>query len=104
MSEMMQGDSYNIAISLKNNAGQEITPDDVTDVEITIGRTPKTYLQGEVSYADGKWLYPMSQDESFQLWPMMTDAQVRVKWPGGVVEGQKLTGMPVAESKSKEVL
>ena len=41
---MMQGDSYNLGIKILNNAGSPVTPDDIRDVEITIGNLSKTYL------------------------------------------------------------
>lgn len=101
---MMQGDSYQLSVLLKNNAGQPITPLDVEDVEITIGRRIKRYSDGNILFEDGLWLFPVSQEESFDFYPMKTKNQVRVKWNGGVVEGQELMGIRVQESVSKGVL
>lgn len=101
---MMQGDSYNIGIQLLNNAGQPITPDDVDDVEITIGWESKRYTSGQLTYYNGLWLYPISQSESFGKWPGKLDAQARIKWPNGFVEGQPIYGARIQESRSKEVL
>lgn len=101
---MMQGDSYYLSIRLKNNAGQPITPLDVEDVEVTIGRRTKSYKNGKILFEDGLWFYPVTQAESFEFRPMKANAQVRVKWNGGVIEGQELTGIRVQESSSKEVL
>lgn len=101
---MMQGDSYNLSVILRNNSGQPITPADVEDVEITIGKMRKSYTKLELYYQDGRWLFPISQQESFAQWPMRSEAQVRVKWAGGLVEGQVLHGVRFDESISKEVL
>lgn len=101
---MMQGDSYQLSVLLKNNAGQPITPLDVEDVEITIGRRTKRYSDGNILFEDGLWLFPVSQEESFDFYPMKAKGQVRVKWNGGVVEGQELMGIRVQESVSKGVL
>ena len=101
---MMQGDSYQLSVLLKNNAGQPITPLDVKDVEITIGRRIKRYSDGNILFEDGLWLFPVSQEESFDFYPMKAKGQVRVKWNGGVVEGQELMGIRVQESVSKGVL
>ena len=47
---MMQGDSYNLGIRILNNAGNPVTPDDVIDVEITIGHLRKTYLNASTVF------------------------------------------------------
>ena len=101
---MMQGDSYNPGINILNNAGSPVTPDDVRDVEITIGHLRKTYLNAEVTYYDGVWMFPLSQKETFGYWPSSVNAQVRVVWANGVIEGKPLYGVRVNESISKEEL
>lgn len=101
---MMQGDSYNLGINILNNAGQPVTPDDIKDVEITIGNLRKTYLNAQVTFRDGVWLFPLSQEETFRYWPTSVKAQVRVVWANGVVEGKPLYGIRINESISKEVL
>ena len=101
---MMQGDSYNLGIKILNNAGSPVTPDDIRDVEITIGHLSKTYKNAQLTYSDGVWLFPLSQKESFGMWPSAVKAQVRVAWANGVVEGKPLYGIRNEESISKEVL
>ena len=101
---MMQGDSYSLGIRILNNAGSPVTPDDIRDVEITIGHLRKTYKNAELTYADGVWLFPVSQKDSFGMWPSAVKAQVRVAWANGVVEGKPLYGIRNEESISKEVL
>ena len=101
---MMQGDSYQLGISILNNALMSVTPADVIDVEITIGHLKKKYSDATLSYSDGKWLFPLSQSETFGCLPAAPKAQVRVKWGNGVVEGKPLYGVRIEESTSKEVL
>ena len=101
---MMQGDSYNLGIRILNNAGNPVTPDDIKDLEITIGRLSKTYLGAQVTYYDGLWMFPLSQHETFGYWPGAAEAQIRIAWPNGVIEGKKLYGIRIDESISKEVL
>ena len=101
---MMQGDSYYLGISILNNAGNPVTPDDVSDIEITIGHLRKTYRNAELIYSGGLWMFPVSQQESFGYWPSAVKAQVRVAWANGVVEGKPLYGVRMNESISKEVL
>lgn len=101
---MMQGDSYNLGIRILNNAGNPVTPDDITDLEITIGHLSKTYLGAQLTYKNGLWLYPLSQKETFGFRPDAVKAQVRVAWANGVIEGKPLYGVRINESISKEVL
>ena len=100
----MQGDSYKLGIRILNNAGSLVTPADVKDVEITIGHLRKTYMNAQLEYNDGVWFFPLSQQDTFQYWPSAVNAQVRVLWANGVVEGKPLYGIRINESISKEVL
>lgn len=101
---MMQGDSYFLGFSLTNNAGQPITPEDVLDVEITVGSLTKRKNDGKLIYDNGMWMFPLNQAESMEMRPGRKDAQARIKWASGAVEGQPVYGVIVLESKSKEVL
>ena len=101
---MMQGDNYNIGLTISNNAGSIVTPSDIIDVEITINGLAKTYAAGELVYTDGVWGYPVTQDDSFTLRPGAAKAQVRVKWADGTVEGQDIYGLRIHEAMSREVI
>lgn len=101
---MMQGDSYNLGIRILNNAGAPVTPDDIIDIEISIGHLRKTYRDKQIFYSDGRWFFPLSQKETFSLTPTVVKAQTRVLWSNGVMEGKQLRGIRVNESMSKEAL
>lgn len=101
---MMQGDSYSIGVNILNNAGSNVTPDDVVDVEITIGRVSKSLAKGQIHFDSNSWLYPVSQSESMAILPGSVPAQVRVVWKNGSVEGKRIDGIRMHESLSKEVL
>jgi hypothetical protein len=101
---MMQGDSYNLGFTVLNNAKAVVTPDDIQDMEITIGHIRKTYLNAQIIYANGKWLFPLSQKETFGYWPKTVKAQIRICWKNGIVEGKDIHGVRINESISKEVL
>ena len=100
---MMQGDSYGIPIEILNSKGEIVTADDVSDVEIVFGTIRKTYKKGEVKYANKKFIFPLTQEESFQF-PSSVKAQVRVVWHNGEVEGVFLGQVDVVTSLSKGVL
>jgi hypothetical protein len=101
---MMQGDSYVLEIEILNEDDVAVTDADVSDVEITIGHLSKTYKDGAVSYEDGKWIFPLTQEETFKFPASAVPAQLRIVWPNGQVEGVNLGKHFVSESISKEVL
>lgn len=101
---MMQGDSYKLRVEILSPDNTVLTPDDLKDVEVTIGSLRKTYSAREVKYEDGEWLVPLTQEETFKLPAARVKAQVRVKWPDGNVEGASLGQVSNHESLSKEVL
>ena len=101
---MMQGDACNLGIRIENNAGKSVTPSDIRDLEITIGHLRKTFGKNQLVYSSGLWFFPLSQQETQSLFPSAVKAQVRVQWPGGVIEGKPLLGLRIRESICKEVL
>lgn len=101
---MMQGDSYNLGFAVLNNAGVAVTPVDISDMEITIGHISKRYSRAELFYSDSRWMFPLSQSETFGYWPRAVKAQIRIVWANGVVEGKTIHGVRINESISKEVL
>ena len=103
---MMQGDAYGLPIEILRNDETVVTPNDVSDVEIAIGFLTKTYKAGEITYNANaaKWVFPLTQEETFRFPAVRMKAQVRVVWPDGSVEGVCMEGINVHESISKEVL
>lgn len=101
---MMQGDAFTKEIEILNANGEPVTSDDVKDVEITIGVLSKTLSEGEIFYEDGLWKFPISQEESFKFHAAYHEAQVRVLWHSGEIEGVNLGKVHVEASKSRRVL
>lgn len=95
--KIMQGDSYNIAITLTDDDGEEITSAD--EVSVTLGKLTKTVTYSE---GDAAWLFPLSQDETFAL-DFLCGMEVRVKTGTNVV-GASLGNVYVIPSTSTEVL
>lgn len=104
--EIMQGDSYGLKIEILKADGTAVTTADVSDVEITIGLMSKTYSSGKVTFSEdyNKWIYPLTQAETFKFPAAIVKGQVRVVWADGSVEGAPLGEIRVHESISKEVL
>lgn len=101
---MMQGDGYGLPIEIHRSDGTVVTDGDVADVEVTLGSVRKTFGQGEVTFFDGKWFFPVTQQETFSLEAQRQRCQVRILWPDGTVEGVSLGEILVTESLSREVL
>lgn len=105
----MQGDAYGIEIDIFDKNGNMVTPDDISDVEITVGHIRKTYKGGSLFYVDNgggssQWIFPLSQQETFRFPASKANVQIRIAWPNGEVEGGRLGYLVVHESSSKEVL
>jgi len=101
---MMQGDCYSLGIDIVDDSGKKVLPETVADVEIVIGRLKKTYAAGQVKYGEECWLFPLTQEESFQLTSGKMYGQIRIKWASGEVDGCLLELPSLQESRSREVL
>ena len=99
---MVQGDSYKIDIDIKN-AGEALDINDVDKVEIVLQNIIKTYPQGGVTYSDGTFHFPLTQQETMKLSPSCL-MQVRVKFVSGDVIGSEIQNIEVKRSISKVVL
>lgn len=100
----MQGDSYKVKIEILSPDQTALTPEDLLDVEITIGSLIRTYSTGGVTYENGDWHILLTQKETFKLPVAPVKVQVRIKWADGSVEGQPLGQIFINESLSKGVL
>ena len=98
---MTQGDAYNLEISITNR-GEALDVETVEQVEVTLLNLTRSYPE-EVTYADGKFLFPVTQAETFRL-PPMCPMQVRVKFKGGDVIGSPAQTVNVAAALSRAVL
>nr|DAK88393.1 MAG TPA: BppU domain protein [Caudoviricetes sp.] len=98
---LVQGDSYNLSVTIKNK-GQPLDIASVEKVEISLLYLQKSY-PGEIGYEDGKFLFPLTQQETFRL-PKLCQMQVRVKFKSGDVIGSEIKQIDVAHALSKAVL
>lgn len=98
---MVQGDAYRIELTISSD-GLTLTGDGVELVEVTLLGFKRCY-PGEVTYADGKFFFPVTQEETFHL-PPLCPMQVRVKFPGGDVVGSPVQMIDVERALSKAVI
>ena len=89
---IMQGDSYQKPFTLRTLDGMLITPEMVTALVLSIGNLSRQY-PGDITYADGKWLFPLSQAQTFGMKGMLP-VQARVLFQDGSVFGGN--GAPVS--------
>lgn len=89
---IMQGDSYQKPFTLRTLDGTLITPEMVTVLVLSIGNLSRQY-PGDITYADGKWLFPLSQAQTFGMKGMLP-VQARVLFQDGSVFGGN--GVPVS--------
>ena len=101
MLSMMQGDAYDIHLTLVNEDDTPITDADVSKVNITFGGTTKSYPDGAVSYDDGEWLYPVTQAQTIGM-ANVAELSVRVKYNTGDVEGAKIGNVYIIPTADKE--
>lgn len=102
--QIMQGDAYSIGIDVTlNDAPIDIAM--VEKAEIVLGGLAKQY-PNEITYdgENGKFLFPITQQESFSFGLPPSPAQIRIKLTTGEVIGGKLGVFDVSMSASKEVL
>lgn len=109
--KIMQGDSYAVFVELRmKQTAEPITPDMVSDVEITVGEAlRKSYSGGTVFYDDDQdlWYFIPSQAETFSLEPESYEVQTRVKFRNGqhsTVRGLNVGSIMILDAMSEEVI
>lgn len=103
--KIMQGDQYAIPFSGTQNS-KPLDMTTVDEVEFMIGRMRKMYPGEVVLDEDGRFLFPLTQQETFAVQRSSQHVQIRVKFKGSppVVAGVDVGDIYVADSISKVVL
>ena len=78
IAKIIQGEQYAIEIVLTAD-GTAITPNNSDDVKIRIDGVEKTYSSGELTYEDGRWLFPITQVDSLRMSTKGVKAQAQYK-------------------------
>lgn len=102
---IMQGDQYAIPLIGTQN-GKPLDMDTVDEIEFVVGKLRKLY-PGEVMLdEEGRFLFPLTQQETFAVQRSSQHVQIRVKFKGDppVVVGVDVGDIYVADSISKVVL
>lgn len=103
--KIMQGDQYAIVFTGSQD-GAPIDLAQIETIEFIVGKLRKTYPGEVTTDADGNFLFPLTQEETFQFKSAQQAAQIRVKFSGAdpVVIGTSVEGVRVSDSISKVVL
>lgn len=102
MLSMMQGDAYDIRLTLvREDDDSPITDTDVAKVNITFGGTTKSFPNGSVDYDNGEWIYPVTQGQTIGM-ANVSELSVRVKFNSGDVEGAIIGNVYIVPSADKE--
>lgn len=102
--KIMQGDQYAIVFTgVQDGAPLDLSK--IEMIEFIVGKLRKIY-PGEVTENDGKFYFPLTQEETFQFKSASQAVQIRVKFTGAepVIIGTSIEGIRVSDSISKVVL
>ena len=103
MLTILQGDALSVPISIKLN-GKEVTAADIEAVKVTMGGVEKRY-PGEITYSSGRFLFPLTQEETLAMTPGVNEAIIRPKFSTESLRGARIkTAFSVIASPDKEVL
>ena len=102
--KIMQGDQYAIVFTGTQD-GEPLDLSKIEMIEFIVGNLRKIY-PGEVTANDGKFYFPMTQEETLNFKSAMQSVQIRVKFLGAepVVVGVPIGGIRVTDAISKVVL
>lgn len=100
--QFMQGDRYFVPFILRAQDGTIITDEMVKTVVLNLGNMSRQY-PGDVTYSDGKWLFPMSQKQSFAM-KGSVEPQARIEFNDGTIFGGAGKKIPIAFSINRGII
>ena len=99
---VMQGDRYSVLFVLRAQDGTLITDQMVKTVVLNLGNMSRQY-PGDVTYEDGKWLFPMSQKQSFAM-KGAVEPQARIEFTDGTIFGGAGRKIPVVSALNRGII
>nr|DAJ91442.1 MAG TPA: hypothetical protein [Caudoviricetes sp.] len=103
--KIMQGDQYAIVFTGTQD-GAPLDLSKIEMIEFIVGKLRKIYPGEVTTDADGNFLFPLTQEETFQFKSASQAVQIRIKFTGAepVIIGTSIEGIRVSDSISKVVL
>lgn len=78
MNLIHQGDQYSVTAKIVLN-GEATSPDTVDDVRMKVDEVMKTYSKGELTYSDGYWGFPLTEEMTRGFKSGVAKVQVAIK-------------------------
>ena len=102
---VMQGDQYALVFRGTQD-GEALDTAGVEEIEFVVGPMRKCWPHEVTRDAEGRFLFPLTQEETFHLSSTQQRIQVRVKFYGStpIVIGTASQGVWITEAMSKVVL
>ena len=104
---LLQGNTYNLELTLYSNNNEVIPFEKINQVQVILGNIEKFYkanAESEITYKDGVFIIPLSQEETFSLEQDSFTWEVRVLFNDGQVDGTGKQRGSVSYSKTRKVL
>ena len=102
---IMQGDACRLAFQIRQN-GTIVTPEMITDLEVTVGNLRKTYLDGGITFESECWYTYLSQEDTKSL-SGSEYIRLRIRYldqPWVAVRGTRMAQLNVDANPRAEVL
>lgn len=81
-----QGDQYSIPFSIRHNK-DIVAPEMVSDVTIVLGELARRYSDKTLSFIDGKWLFPLTREETIRM-PETAKCQIEIIYGDNIVHSK----------------
>lgn len=94
-----QGDQYSIPFTIRRR-DEIISPEDITDVVIAIGDLARSYKDGDLSYSEGKWFFPIYKQETLKM-PEDVSYQIQLHFGKDIIHSKEY---PIKRKKILSVL
>lgn len=104
---IMQGDEFFLPIKIKID-GENIDLNKINTIQFMIGDLVKYYKNdnsGEITYNQetNEFYFPLSQEETFNM-SGSQEAQIRIKYESGEIQGANIGVINILYSKTKETI
>ena len=99
-----QGDQYKIPFTIRHKK-VIVTPENAVDVSIALGDKVKSYSDGSLLFNDGKWLFPLTAEESVKMLDR-EECQVQIKYGDDIVHSKRfdVKAKETVEALKKEIV
>lgn len=91
---IISGEQYPIGFILRQRS-TVFTPENIEEVRAKLGKFSASYPNGDLTFRNGVWQFPMTQEMSYAFKNGTVDFQVQGKTSGGNIFSTKATKIAV---------